>query len=205
MHIAEKYTSLARDAMASGDNVAAENYLQHAEHYNRIIMAAQAQMSNMPGAEGHNGANGGPRFTPAEPFQRDFDGSDDEEGEDFPPQRPFRERAPAERAPNNYNQHQQPQPYIAQPAFPQTQPQPQPQPEPQDVTPATNGAASQDSEAQGSLLPEGERGTRRRRRRPIGEQAKSYNGRNGSAHPAGAGLNGANGAGAESVSDEAAS
>src|SRR5918994_1623294 len=44
MHVAEKYMSLARDAQASGDIVAAENYLQHAEHYNRIVMAAQAQL-----------------------------------------------------------------------------------------------------------------------------------------------------------------
>lgn len=42
-HVAEKYMSLARDAVASGDSVSAENYLQHAEHYNRIVMAAQAQ------------------------------------------------------------------------------------------------------------------------------------------------------------------
>jgi hypothetical protein len=42
-HIADKYMSLARDAVASGDSVSAENYLQHAEHYNRIVMAAQAQ------------------------------------------------------------------------------------------------------------------------------------------------------------------
>ena len=42
-HIAEKYTTLARDAQSSGDRVIAENYLQHAEHYNRIILAAQAQ------------------------------------------------------------------------------------------------------------------------------------------------------------------
>jgi hypothetical protein len=42
--IAEKYTTLARDAQSSGDRVMAENYLQHAEHYNRIIAAAQAQM-----------------------------------------------------------------------------------------------------------------------------------------------------------------
>ncbi len=38
--IADKYTQLARDAQASGDIVMAENYLQHAEHYNRIILAA---------------------------------------------------------------------------------------------------------------------------------------------------------------------
>jgi hypothetical protein len=43
--IAEKYTALARDAQSSGDRVMAENYLQHAEHYNRIIAAAQAQMA----------------------------------------------------------------------------------------------------------------------------------------------------------------
>lgn len=42
--IAEKYSALARDATSSGDRVMAENYLQHAEHYNRIIAAAQAQM-----------------------------------------------------------------------------------------------------------------------------------------------------------------
>lgn len=43
-HIADKYTQLARDAHASGDTIAAENYHQHAEHYLRIIAAAQAQM-----------------------------------------------------------------------------------------------------------------------------------------------------------------
>ncbi|OCP20661.1 MULTISPECIES: DUF4167 domain-containing protein [unclassified Ensifer] len=45
-HIAEKYSALARDAQSSGDRVIAENYLQHAEHYNRIIAAAQAQMQD---------------------------------------------------------------------------------------------------------------------------------------------------------------
>jgi len=33
----EKYQALARDATSAGDRVAAENYLQHAEHYFRII------------------------------------------------------------------------------------------------------------------------------------------------------------------------
>lgn len=42
-HIAEKYSTLARDAQSSGDTVMAENYFQHAEHYNRIVAAAQAQ------------------------------------------------------------------------------------------------------------------------------------------------------------------
>ena len=40
-HVAEKYSTLARDAAASGDRVMAENYLQHAEHYGRIVAAAQ--------------------------------------------------------------------------------------------------------------------------------------------------------------------
>ena len=35
----EKYLALARDATASGDRVMAENYLQHAEHYHRIILS----------------------------------------------------------------------------------------------------------------------------------------------------------------------
>ncbi|MFA5040504.1 MAG: DUF4167 domain-containing protein [Bdellovibrionales bacterium] len=35
----EKYQALARDASSGGDRVAAENYLQHAEHYFRIIEA----------------------------------------------------------------------------------------------------------------------------------------------------------------------
>jgi Domain of unknown function (DUF4167) len=52
-HIAGKYLSLARDALASGDMVAAESYFQHAEHYNRIIMAASHQSE---------GPNGRPRW-----------------------------------------------------------------------------------------------------------------------------------------------
>lgn len=42
-HIYEKYLQLARDAGLAGDRVVAESYLQHAEHYYRIMMAAQAQ------------------------------------------------------------------------------------------------------------------------------------------------------------------
>ncbi len=37
--VAEKYAGLARDATSVGDRVAAENYLQHAEHYTRIMNA----------------------------------------------------------------------------------------------------------------------------------------------------------------------
>lgn len=51
-HIAEKYISLARDAQSSGDPVLAENYLQHAEHYNRIIMAYREQQIQHGGDPG---------------------------------------------------------------------------------------------------------------------------------------------------------
>ena len=50
-HIAEKYQALARDAQVNGDTVSAENYLQHAEHYNRIIMAAQVQSQTQPSVQ----------------------------------------------------------------------------------------------------------------------------------------------------------
>ncbi len=43
-HVAEKYQQLARDAAAAGDRVMSENYFQHAEHYLRIIAAAQQSM-----------------------------------------------------------------------------------------------------------------------------------------------------------------
>jgi hypothetical protein len=50
-HVAEKYLQLARDAQSSGDSVMAENYYQHAEHYLRIVAAAQsfAQQNGPPG------------------------------------------------------------------------------------------------------------------------------------------------------------
>ncbi len=173
MHIAEKYASLARDAMASGDTVAAENYLQHAEHYNRIILAAQAQNAGMPGMEGAPGFNGGDRFSQHEPYPRDYDGEgDDGEAEDYvPQQRPYQERP-------NYHQHQQPQPFIPQNAFPHVQPQP--------VVPAVNGTQPHNGEGFPGLPDGPDRGGRRRRRRPplLEGQPKVYPRRNGASHAA---------------------
>jgi hypothetical protein len=40
-HVFEKYQQLARDATSAGDRVLAENYLQHAEHYFRVVRAMQ--------------------------------------------------------------------------------------------------------------------------------------------------------------------
>ena len=43
-HVYEKYLQLARDAGSAGDRVMQENYLQHAEHYYRILMAQGGQL-----------------------------------------------------------------------------------------------------------------------------------------------------------------
>jgi len=73
-HVYEKYLQLARDANSAGDRVAAENYLQHAEHYYRIMAAAavqnQQQFQNQNrGQQPYNGngnANGRPNGNGAE-------------------------------------------------------------------------------------------------------------------------------------------
>lgn len=71
-HVAEKYLQLARDAQSSGDPVAAENYFQHAEHYYRILLAAQEQMTQQ---FGHS-------FQPNRAFVEDPDEAEDEGDED---------------------------------------------------------------------------------------------------------------------------
>ncbi len=86
--IAEKYISLARDAQAAGDPVLAENYLQHAEHYNRIIMAYRDQF-NQPGEGGTNGG-GIARMRPGEMGESYDDlGDDGDFGDDGGFPQPF--------------------------------------------------------------------------------------------------------------------
>lgn len=68
--IAEKYATLARDAQSSGDRVMAENYLQHAEHYNRIILSAQQQMQERHQRDDRND------FNDRDGFDRDQDDVD---------------------------------------------------------------------------------------------------------------------------------
>ena len=105
-HVAEKYLQLARDAQSSGDPIAAENYYQHAEHYFRLIAAAQEQFRQsqplFPAAAGRDA-----RQSP--PTTGYDDGDDDEQpligGEPFAPREP-------------------------QPFYPREQQQPQPQPQP---------------------------------------------------------------------------
>jgi len=43
--IVEKYSQLARDAQLSGDRVAAESFMQHAEHYTRMLAEAQREQA----------------------------------------------------------------------------------------------------------------------------------------------------------------
>jgi hypothetical protein len=98
-HIYEKYLQLARDSNASGDRIMAESYLQHAEHYYRIMAAAQAQQAQWQaqqaaqqprpvGANGEQqpsvppaaGTGSAPSFSLAEGQEEDDD--DEEEGDE---------------------------------------------------------------------------------------------------------------------------
>jgi hypothetical protein len=114
-HIAEKYVQLARDAQSSGDPVAAENYYQHAEHYNRLIAAAQEQFRQQ-----------NPQFSnrPETDMRSDMrddsfeDGDEDSAGNQQPVQvsgdTPYGTREPQPYLPREAqpfpNQQQQPQP-----------------------------------------------------------------------------------------------
>ncbi len=53
--VLEKYKVLAKDAAASGDYVGAENYLQHAEHYSRLINDRQDRYNEKNGPIKTNG------------------------------------------------------------------------------------------------------------------------------------------------------
>jgi hypothetical protein len=72
--IIEKYQFLARDAQLSNDRVAAENFMQHAEHYTRMLAEAQRELAaeqdqrrpqdyvqtgNQNGQTGYQGGQGG--------------------------------------------------------------------------------------------------------------------------------------------------
>lgn len=90
-HIAEKYIALARDAQSSGDPVLAENYLQHAEHYNRIIMAFREQQMAQGGGDMQNGM-GRPRpagFGEPVSMNDDFGDEDGDFNAEGQPQQPY--------------------------------------------------------------------------------------------------------------------
>src|SRR6188768_682492 len=138
-HVAEKYVQLARDARSSGDPVAAENYYQHAEHYFRLIAAAQEQFrQNQPQPrtehemapedgddESESFSNFGqePGFVPAQP--QPFvprDNAPQREGQSYQP-REQRDHQPREQREHQPREHREHRP---QPQFQPPQPQPQP-------------------------------------------------------------------------------
>jgi hypothetical protein len=63
----EKYIAMAQDASSSGDSISSENYLQHAEHYYRILAVqreeAEARASNQQQSPRNNNNNGRPPRT----------------------------------------------------------------------------------------------------------------------------------------------
>jgi hypothetical protein len=103
-HVAEKYVQLARDAQASGDPVAAENYYQHAEHYFRMIAAAQEQYRQNQ-----------PFYRPEGGEARSDDAFDDDDGDGMPTMG----------GEPGYGSHE-PQPYVPRDAQPYPQREPQP-------------------------------------------------------------------------------
>ncbi|MGC2045779.1 MAG: DUF4167 domain-containing protein [Pseudolabrys sp.] len=122
-HIAEKYIQLARDAQGSGDPVAAENYYQHAEHYFRLIAAAQEQFRQQnPYYNQQPQQQGAPS---QQNTDEGFDGDDDEA-------QPFM----GQNEPSYGPREPQQQPYLPRDAQPfpprdqqvQNRPQHQPQP-----------------------------------------------------------------------------
>lgn len=140
-HIAEKYLQLARDARSSGDPVAAENYYQHAEHYFRLIAAAQEQFRQSQQPRGdepissEDGEDDGENFSafgqepgfvpqpPQQPFMRDRDGQRDHHPRDHQQrdgQQPYQRDNQQPREHRERDHRAQPQ-YQPQPA---NQPQP---------------------------------------------------------------------------------
>jgi hypothetical protein len=109
-HIADKYVQLARDAQSSGDPISAENYLQHAEHYYRIVAANQPQYPQNPG-QGFVRADDESRDEEGdeagEARANGFDGG--QQGEPRPPQQNYAQNAPQpyEQRDNQQRDHRQ--------------------------------------------------------------------------------------------------
>lgn len=148
-HVAEKYVQLARDARSSGDPVAAENYYQHAEHYFRLIAAAQEQFrqnqpqprtdNEMPAPtedsedDGESFSHFGqePGFVPQQ--QQPFVPRDNNPREHNQNQRDFQPRdggQPYQRDQQPREQQHQPREHREHRQQPQYRPQPSEQPQP---------------------------------------------------------------------------
>lgn len=101
-HVAEKYLQLARDAQSSGDPVSAENYFQHAEHYFRLIAAAQEQFrqQNPNFQPRHEGGGNDQQFQPRQDDNFEEGGDDNSNGQPFAEQT-FGTREPQPYMPQN--------------------------------------------------------------------------------------------------------
>ena len=44
--LVEKYNDLAREALSNGDKILSENYLQHSEHFSRILISQESSKNN---------------------------------------------------------------------------------------------------------------------------------------------------------------
>jgi hypothetical protein len=93
--VLERYLALARDASAAGDRIAAENYLQHAEHYYRVLNANGNFQHRGPGGNGQFAGNGGQPQGIQGPGHAgaDYPGRADSP-EDIDADNPFPEKAP---------------------------------------------------------------------------------------------------------------
>ncbi len=90
--IAEKYIQLARDAQSSGDPVAAENYYQHAEHYFRLIAAAQEQFRQQNPQHFSQPGQGTP--VQGAPAEGNFDDNEEDDSPGGPQNEPYAREQP---------------------------------------------------------------------------------------------------------------
>jgi hypothetical protein len=72
--VMEKYLALARDASAAGDRIAMENYLQHAEHYYRMLNANGEASRGRPQEYRRDGRHGPNGSQPGEDLDAQPDG-----------------------------------------------------------------------------------------------------------------------------------
>ena len=55
--LVEKYNDLAREALSNGDKILSENYLQHSEHFSRILLSQDNLKINSENLTDNNVSN----------------------------------------------------------------------------------------------------------------------------------------------------
>ena len=55
--LVEKYNDLAREALSNGDKILSENYLQHSEHFSRILMSQEKSKNQSENVSDVNSSN----------------------------------------------------------------------------------------------------------------------------------------------------